>query len=156
VATVTTTSRIDDLDGSSADVTVVLTFNAQRYRVDLSKRNYQEHIAPLVKVALQSKVGRPARNPSGPKASRTSRRSSLGANAYSRLGADDQVASRRHLKRVRVRFFGRRGCALSPNPAICDQPMSRSAINESRAELTPGSSVRKVSGASSPACYRGL
>jgi hypothetical protein len=102
VATITTTNLIDDLDGSDANVTVTLTVDSKRYIVDLSKVNYKEYIAPLIKVARPSKAGRPrstqSRAPGGAANGRAG-----SATAYSRLSSDDQSAIRTHLQRSRGR-----------------------------------------------------
>jgi len=54
VATITRTALIDDLDGSDADQSVTLTVDGKRYQVDLSKANFEEWIAPLVKAVSPS------------------------------------------------------------------------------------------------------
>jgi hypothetical protein len=62
MATVTTTTLIDDLDRKSkADITVTITVDGKRFRVDLSKANYAEYVAPLVNVARSSDGVRPAK-----------------------------------------------------------------------------------------------
>jgi hypothetical protein len=104
MATITTTDRVDDLDGSEADVTVVLTVNTKRYTVDLSKDNYAEYIAPLVKAARPSTRGRPRKQTSDSKRSkRPVQRTPSKGTAYSRLSAADQASIRGHLRRVRGR-----------------------------------------------------
>lgn len=97
---------VDDLDGSTADVSVTLTVDSKRYRVDLSKANYNEYIAPLVKAARPSKIGRPAKQIAGTKGPRKASTRSGGAKttAYSRLSENDQVALRGYLKRTRGRI----------------------------------------------------
>ncbi len=99
------TQLVDDLDGSNAQVSVALTVDSKRYRVDLSKANYDEYIAPLVKAARPSKIGRPAKKrAASPKAGkRTSRTLSSKSTAYSKLSAKDQTALRGYLKRTRGR-----------------------------------------------------
>src|SRR5580692_395860 len=95
---------VDDLDGSSADVSVTLTVDSKRYRVDLSKANFNEYIAPLVKAARPSKIGRPAKQVAGSKGLRgAGKASSTKPTAYSRLSEKDQSAIRGHLKRTRGR-----------------------------------------------------
>jgi hypothetical protein len=108
VAAITTTRLIDDLDGSDADVTVTLTVDSKRYVVDLNKVNYKEYIAPLIKVARPSKVGRPTTTRSGARSLRApaSRRAG-GATAYSKLASSDQSAIRGHLSRARGRVSDR-------------------------------------------------
>lgn len=105
MATITMTQLVDDLDGSNAQMTVALTVDSKRYRVDLSKANYDEYIAPLVKAARPSKVGRPAKkSASGTRTvKRAARTSSTKATAYSKLTAKDQTALRSYLKRTRGR-----------------------------------------------------
>ena len=98
------TKMVDDLDGSTADISVALTVETKRYRVDLSKANYEEYIAPLVKAARPSKIGRPAKQTSIAKsAPRMVRRTSPKATAYSKLSARDQASIRGYLKRTRGR-----------------------------------------------------
>jgi hypothetical protein len=102
------TQLVDDLDGSTADVSIGLTVDTKRYRVDLSKSNYNEYIAPLIKAARPSKVGRPARQASTSKTTRKSAtRSSSQTTAYSRLGERDQTTLRSYLKRSRGRISDR-------------------------------------------------
>jgi hypothetical protein len=106
LATITMTQLVDDLDGSNAQVTVALTVDSKRYRVDLSKANYDEYIAPLVKAARPSKVGRPPvkkRSASAKATKRTARKLSTKSTAYSKLSAKDQGALRSYLKRTRGR-----------------------------------------------------
>ncbi len=99
------TQLVDDLDGSNAQVTVALTVDSKRYRVDLSKANYDEYIAPLVKAARPSKVGRPAKKrASSPKAiKKATRKLAAKSTAYSKLSAKDQTSLRAYLKRTRGR-----------------------------------------------------
>jgi Lsr2 len=98
------TKMVDDLDGSSADVSVALTVDEKRYKVDLSKANYEEYIAPLVKAARPSKIGRPAKQTSIARTARkVVRGRSAKATAYSKLSAKDQAAIRSYLKRTRGR-----------------------------------------------------
>ena len=108
MATVTRSALVDDLDGSDADISVTLTVDGKRYRVDLSKSNYNEWIAPLVKAgsarSVAKKAGRPAR-----KATRAAKRApaekkAARATAYARLSVRDQEAVRAHLKRPRGRI----------------------------------------------------
>jgi Lsr2 len=104
MATVTRTALIDDLDGSDADITVTLTVDGSRTRVDLSNANYAEWIAPLVKAGATSR-GRPAAK----KATRSAKRAPAGkkaakTTAYARLSAKDQGAVRAYLKRPRGRI----------------------------------------------------
>jgi hypothetical protein len=104
MATITTTNRVDDLNGLNADITVGITVDSKRYSVDLSKGNYNEYIAPLVKAARPSKVGRPPRQTSKARsAGNTVRKRSLKPTAYSRLTVRDQTAIRGYLKRIRGR-----------------------------------------------------
>ncbi|MGO9341536.1 MAG: histone-like nucleoid-structuring protein Lsr2 [Acidimicrobiales bacterium] len=98
------TQLVDDLDGSNAQVTVALTVDSKRYRVDLSKANYDEYIAPLVKAARPSKIGRPAKKSStGAKTVKRAARKVTKSTAYSKLSAKDQTALRSYLKRTRGR-----------------------------------------------------
>jgi hypothetical protein len=105
LATITMTQLVDDLDGSNAQVTVALTVDSKRYRVDLSKSNYDEYIAPLVKAARPSKIGRPAKKRAGnvKAIKRTARKASSKSTAYSKLSVKDQSALRGYLKRTRGR-----------------------------------------------------
>ena len=104
MATITMTKMVDDLDGSTADVSVALTVDTKRYRVDLSKANYNEYIAPLVKAARPSKIGRPAKQTSiSRSAPKAARGGASKATAYSKLSAKDQTAIRNYLKRTRGR-----------------------------------------------------
>jgi Lsr2 len=48
---VITQNLIDDLDGSTADVSFTITLNQRRYRLDLSQTNFDEWIAPLLAVS---------------------------------------------------------------------------------------------------------
>jgi Lsr2 len=100
LATVTTTNLFDDLDGSTADITVAFTVDSKRYRVDLSKANYDEYVAPLVKASRPSKVGRP---PKQTASNGRRARASSKTTAYSRLSAKEQSAIRGYLKRTRGR-----------------------------------------------------
>jgi hypothetical protein len=104
LATITMTKLVDDLDGTTADISVALTVDTKRYRVDLSKANYDEYIAPLVKAARPSKIGRPAKQTAiSRSAPRSTGKASSKATAYSRLSAKDQTAIRGYLKRTRGR-----------------------------------------------------
>jgi hypothetical protein len=104
LASITTTSLVDDLDGSTADVTVALSVDSKRYRVDLSKANYEEYIAPLLKASRPSKVGRPPKQSARLQDSRrTAKKPGSKTTAYSRLSEKDQIAIRSHLKRTRGR-----------------------------------------------------
>jgi hypothetical protein len=105
LATVTMTQLVDDLDGSNAQVSVALTVDSKRYRVDLSKSNYDEYIAPLVKAARPSKIGRPAKKRADGVRSvkRAASKASTKATAYSKLSSKDQTALRTYLKRTRGR-----------------------------------------------------
>jgi hypothetical protein len=105
LATITMMRLVDDLDGSTADVSVTLTVDSKRYRVDLSKANYDEYIAPLVKAARPSKIGRPAKQIATSKGPRKTSKRLAGAKttAYSRLSENDQTAIRGYLKRTRGR-----------------------------------------------------
>ena len=102
MATVTRTALIDDLDGSDADVTMTLTVDGKRTRVDLSKANYLEWIAPLVKAGSTSgarsvKASKPVnRTPAAKRGAKPT--------AYARLSAKDQEAVRASLKRPRGRI----------------------------------------------------
>jgi hypothetical protein len=98
------TQLVDDLDGSTAEVTVALTVDQKRYRVDLSKKNYNEYIAPLVKAARPSKVGRPAKSAGAAKRGRPVGSGSSKATAYSKLSGSDQTSLRGYLKRTRGRI----------------------------------------------------
>ena len=101
MATVTRTALIDDLDGSDAEVSVTLLVDNKRIRVDLSRDNYDEWIAPLVK-AGQSHPQRPraARSDGAIKAA-AKRQTKV--TAYSRLSTKDQESLRSYLKRPRGR-----------------------------------------------------
>jgi len=101
MATVTRTAIIDDVDGSDADVTVTISVDGKRYQVDLSKANYAEWIAPLVKVARASRNAQ-AKKAAGKRAPAAKRVSK--ATTYSRLSAKDQGAVRAYLKRPRGRI----------------------------------------------------
>jgi hypothetical protein len=108
MATVSMTKLIDDLDGSAADVTVTLVLESKRYRVDLSKANYREYIAPLVKVATPSRRGRPPKQSDGSSVrKRAAARTPSKATTFSRLSGDDQVAIREYLRRTRGRISDR-------------------------------------------------
>ena len=107
MASMTMTHLIDDLDGSDADITVALTVDSKRYRVDLSNANYREYIEPLVKVARPSKVGRPTKQAPSSRGGRTSKRRNSGPTAYSKLSSRDQEALRGYLKRIRGRVSDR-------------------------------------------------
>jgi Lsr2 len=109
LATLTMTQLVDDLDGSNADVTVGLTVDSKRYRVDLSKANYDEYIAPLVKAATPSKIGRPRKQTSTSKGTsrRATRAASSRSTAYSRLSEREQGSIRAYLKRSRGRVSDR-------------------------------------------------
>jgi hypothetical protein len=107
MATVTRTALIDDLDGSDADVSVTLLVDNKRVRVDLSRDNYREWIAPLVK-AGQSRRARPAtrRASTAAKSSgatKVSAKRQTKATAYARLSVKDQGSLRSYLKRPRGR-----------------------------------------------------
>jgi Lsr2 len=102
LATLTTTKLVDDLDGSTADISVGLTVDSKRYRVDLSKANYDEYVAPLVKASRPSKVGRPPK-PVSANGRRSAAQSGAKTTAYSRLSSKEQTAIRGFLKRTRGR-----------------------------------------------------
>jgi len=103
MATVTRSALIDDLDGSDADISVTLTVGGKQYRVDLSKANYDEWIAPLVKAGSTSRA-RPAATKTIRAAKRAPAKRAAKATAYARLSAKDQEAIRAHLKRPRGRI----------------------------------------------------
>ena len=102
MASITTTDLVDDLDGSRAAITIALTVDSKRYQIDLSRANYNEYIAPLVKAARPSRVGRPpiSRVRRG---SRPVRKLTAATTAYSKLSPADQTAIRERLKRTRGR-----------------------------------------------------
>jgi hypothetical protein len=102
LATVTTTNMIDDLDGSTADISVGLTVDSKRYRVDLSKANFDEYVAPLVKASRPSKVGRPPKAASA-NGRRGPAKAGAKTTAYARLSSKEQSAIRGYLKRTRGR-----------------------------------------------------
>jgi hypothetical protein len=87
----------DDLDGSAAARTVeVKTDQGSRYRVDLSKANYAEWIAPLVRAGTRLvKSGRPAKKV----AARRSAAAPKKKSAYQKLSARDRTALREYLGR---------------------------------------------------------
>ena len=108
MATMTMTQLIDDLDGSDADVTVALTVDSKRYRVDLSNANYREYIEPLVEAARPSKVGRPAKQLPGSRTrTKSTNRRPSSSTAYSKLPGKDQEAIRGYLNRIRGRVSDR-------------------------------------------------
>jgi hypothetical protein len=109
VAAITTSKLIDDLDGSDAEVTVTLTVDSNRYVVDLNKINYNEYVAPLIKVARTSKVGRPSKTTSKPRNPKRAANgpAARGATAYSKLASSDQSALRTYLRRSRGRISDR-------------------------------------------------
>ncbi len=60
MATKTTTTLIDDIDGSTADTTVAYTWEGQAYEIDLSDKNadeFREVMAPYL--AASRNAGRP-------------------------------------------------------------------------------------------------
>ena len=105
MATITRTALVDDLDGSDADISVILLVDDRRVRVDLSRANYKEWIAPLVK-AGQSSSRRSSAKPAAAAhttARRVSVKSTGHATAYARLSAGDRASLRAYLKRPRGR-----------------------------------------------------
>lgn len=104
MATVTRTALIDDLDGSDAEVTVALTIDGKRYRVDLSKANHGEWIVPLIKAASASNGPAAANKSSKPASRAPAARKPTRATTYARLSARDQRAIRAQLKRPRGRI----------------------------------------------------
>ena len=104
MATITTTNRVDDLDGSRADIMVALTIDSKRYRVDLSRANYNAYIAPLVRAARPLKMGRPAKQTANSWVARGPlKKTASKVTEYSRLTARDQTAIRAFMKRTRGR-----------------------------------------------------
>jgi len=87
----------DDLDGSPAARTIELkTDRGSRYRIDLSKSNYAEWIAPLVRAATPlAKSGRPTKRVAARRSAATPRKKS----AYQKLSARDRTAVREYLGR---------------------------------------------------------
>lgn len=87
----------DDLDGSPAARSVELkTDRGSRYRIDLSKANYAEWIAPLVRAGTPlAKTGRPAKKVAARRSAATPRKKS----AYQKLSARDRTAVRAYLGR---------------------------------------------------------
>jgi hypothetical protein len=87
----------DDLDGSAAARTIeVKTDQGSRYRVDLSKANYSEWIAPLVRAGTRlPQSGRPTKKV----AARRSATPPKKKTAYQKLSARDRTALREYLGR---------------------------------------------------------
>lgn len=87
----------DDLDGSSAARTIELkTDQGARYRIDLSRDNYAEWIAPLVK------AGTPLARSAGSTRKVAARRSAAAVrkkSAYAKLSSKDRKALREYLGR---------------------------------------------------------
>jgi len=104
MATVTRTALVDDLDGSDADITVTLTVDGERTRVDLSKANYKEWIAPLVKAGKASQTRPAARKATRPTTKASAATRTPKVTAYARLSTRDQGAVRAYLKRPRGRI----------------------------------------------------
>jgi hypothetical protein len=52
MATITNAQLVDDLDGSRAEVPVLLRIDSELYQLNLSKANYDKYIAPLVRAAV--------------------------------------------------------------------------------------------------------
>jgi hypothetical protein len=87
----------DDLDGSPAARTIELkTDQGTRYRVDLSRDNYAEWIAPLVKAGAP--LARSAR-PTKKVAARRSAAAPRKKSAYAKLSSKDRSALRAYLGR---------------------------------------------------------
>ena len=97
MATITRTALIDDLDGSDADQSVTLTVDGKRYQVDLSKANFEEWIAPLVKAVSPSRARRTTRRPRSTKQASAKRTAKV--TAYAQQSGKDQGAVRAYLKR---------------------------------------------------------
>lgn len=105
MATKTTTTLTDDLDGSPADKTVSYSWDGQAYEIDLSSHNAEEFsdaVAPYL--AASRKAGAPA---SGD-ASRRARRTSTSSAAAAPAGGGDVDA-----KAVRA-WAEANGVAVSP------------------------------------------
>jgi Lsr2 len=87
----------DDLDGSPASRTIELkTDEGSRYRIDLSKANYADWIAPLVRAGTRlAKSGRPAKKVAARRSATPTRKKS----AYQKLSARDRTAIREYLGR---------------------------------------------------------
>jgi Lsr2 len=87
----------DDLDGSPAGRTIELkTDQGTRYRIDLSKSNYAEWIAPLVRNGTRlAKSGGPAKKVAARRSGAPSRKKT----AYQKLSARDRTAIREYLGR---------------------------------------------------------
>ena len=87
----------DDLDGSPAARTVELkTDQGSRYRVDLSKTNYSEWIAPLVQAGTRlAKTGRPTKKVAARRSAARPRKKT----AYQKLSARDRTTIREYLGR---------------------------------------------------------
>jgi len=74
---------------------VTLTVDGKRYQVDLSKANFDEWVAPLVKAVSPSRASR--RTTRRPKA--TKRATVKRTTVYAGLSTKDQSAVRAYLKR---------------------------------------------------------
>jgi hypothetical protein len=87
----------DDLDGSPAARTIELkTDQGARYRIDLSRDNYAEWIAPLVKAGTPlAKSARPTKKVAARRSAAAPRKKS----AYAKLSAKDRNALREYLGR---------------------------------------------------------
>jgi Lsr2 len=91
----------DDLDGSPAARSIELkTDQGSRYRIDLSKTNYAEWIAPLVRAGTRmAKSGRPAKKVAARRSAARPRKKS----AYQKLSARDRTTVREYLGRGTTR-----------------------------------------------------
>jgi hypothetical protein len=103
MATITSTTLIDDLDGSAAEVTVSIRVESQRYSVDLSRANYEEYIAPLIGVARNERRGRPQK--SGRRGVKKATSTNGSSSYYSKLSTSDREAVREFLGRSRGRIY---------------------------------------------------
>ena len=87
----------DDLDGGPAARTIELkTDQGARYRIDLSKDNYAEWIAPLVRAGTPlAKTARPTKKVAARRSATAPRKKS----AYAKLSAKDRSTLREYLGR---------------------------------------------------------
>ena len=108
MATITTTTVVDDLDRKAkADVTVTFSVGGKRYSVDLSKANYAEYVAPLVKAGRSSDGVRTSKRTTSVRKSAPARKTAAKATerktAFSKLTPTKQRQIRVDLKVPRGR-----------------------------------------------------
>ncbi|RIJ70117.1 Lsr2 family protein [Nakamurella silvestris] len=82
MATQTTVTLVDDIDGSAASETVAFSFDGHHYEIDLSDKNakrFRDSLANYVGAARPAEEPARRRGPGRPRGSRTTRSGGRGA-----------------------------------------------------------------------------